>query len=293
MPYIHSRLFPSEIASVVGNYAFRKLQKKISVPMDVFFNFKNVGDYEVNSYYSNEVILANQGEDTAISLETMTGNTYGVTSIKTGVGLSCGHTNNITNTLFRSAGFKICGVDADFAAGPKTICFRMTSATVSKKWSFMFGPNDETYGRISLTAEAEYGKNYMIGFGYQGDDTKVPRAIDPALWSTTDDVFAMFGAKESIINKNIFLTVGSESEPDLMKVYADGVLVAVFDRAGQELGYCDLASSDNAVRCFYSTITGKNSQDWGAYTLSMFGMTRGVLNANEIKRLNSQLNAYV
>ena len=295
MAKIFSRLYPGDVVQTVGRYAFRKLQQKAAdLAMDVFFDFKTVGNNVAD--YATSFTLANQGTDANISfascfpyssskvnptLETVEGE-----GLKTYCSYSAGH------SYFKTAGFNVVGLDEAFMRGKKTIFFKITEAGVhSNRYLQFVAPNEGENAMVGLgpAANGYPYKNVFIAEIYGGSANEATPVSESGTYVTTTGVVGVPApvASDSYFNDlDVIITVGSADEPSPAKIYIGGELVGVFDNTN----YCDLYSSDGKLRCFTSTKKYSSSQDFTSYTIPYFGMIRGELSAGEVASLSAKLS---
>ena len=294
MQYVYSHLYPGDVVKSSGNHVLRKMQTNriAEVPdLDVFFDFKIVGN---NKFTGNKktLTLANQGTDPAVSFASNIGATYGVLETIRGLGLKASSQTTAVIS-FTSAGFNLLGVADDLAAGPKTIAFRISDATPitgnNAKNAQILTPNSSNYASFGVGASTAEQAYHAYARWVGSSDFALARSLD-LNWSINGSHFAWFGAINNINDKNVIITAGSEAEPSPVKIYIDGALVAAFDFEAAPVNYLDLRSTDGIIRCFKSAKTGTSTQDWAKYTMSYFGMTRGEMDADEVKKLNRQLS---
>lgn len=262
--------------------------------LDAFWDFKVVGTKTTRTgvWSKEEIVLPNQGTDEAISFTTWVEGTYDEMQTQEGVGLVCLPTSASTGAAFKTGGFQVLGMDSDFLAGPKTICFRLTAAALrSGKNAQIISPNSQSKSSLGVGAGSGSEPYHIYARRLGGGDYALAKATDGA-YAGSGGYFKAFGNTENIVGKNIVMTFGSQSDPALGRIYADGELIAEFNLTTQ-VNYLDLTGTDGIVRCFVSKTSGINSQDWYSYTLSYFGIIRGAQGAEGVKKLNTILNDYV
>ncbi len=276
----------NEVTSVEssGNY-YTKADVVIgSATMDVFYNFMTCGN-NANSVNDNQFVLANQGTDASVTLQAVTGSSYGKVSTVAGKGLVA-ELGGAGTSYPASGGFYLLGVEQAFANGPKTIAFKMTAAEMQAGVNaHILSPNSETKASLGVGASNADEAYHCYVRRTAGGSYVMATATD-ADYSIDGTNFAFFGGAKDIIGKTVIVTAGSSGATSTFTIYVDGEVVAT-----ASYGYLNLHSSDGIIRCFCDSITRSKAQNWAGYTIPYFGMMRGVLTADEVKKLSDSLNA--